>query len=125
MGHAEMKLAVAGFNENALADLRRQLAGEDWSRFHPAERAAFRFARKQAHHPEAISPNDLQLLIDHFGSERTLDVVWWICQSHYMTRIADAFQLPLEQDNVFDGFRPDKRDEETVERVEQLLPESR
>ena len=106
-----MKLAVAGLNENAIADLRKQLAGEDWSRFRPAERAAFLFARKQAHNPEAIAAQDLQSLVDHFGNERAIDVVWWICQTHYMTRIADAFQLPLEQENVFDGFRPEKRTE--------------
>jgi hypothetical protein len=28
-------------------------------------------------------------------------VVWWTARCHYMTRVADAFQLPLERDNVF------------------------
>jgi hypothetical protein len=30
-----------------------------------------------------------------------LDVLWWACRCHYMTRVADAFQLPLEEKNVF------------------------
>ena len=111
MGHTEMKLAVAGLNESTIADLRRRLAGGNWSTFPAAERAAFAFARKQAPSPDAVTPEDFQTLVDHFGSERALDVVWWICQCHYMTRIADAFQLPLENENVFDGFLPEKRAE--------------
>lgn len=30
------------------------------------------------------------------------DVVWWSCRCHYMTRIADSFQPPLEKENVFE-----------------------
>ena len=111
MGHTEMKLAVAGLNENTIADLRRRLADGNWSSFAPAEQAAFAFARKQAPCADAVTPQDFQSLVDQFGSDRALDVVWWICQCHYMTRIADAFQLPLENDNVFDGFLPEKRAE--------------
>ncbi len=33
-----------------------------------------------------------------------MDVLWWVCHCHYMTCVADAFQLPLEPGNVFDGF---------------------
>jgi len=29
-----------------------------------------------------------------------MDVIWWACRCHYMTRVADAFQLPLERENV-------------------------
>ncbi len=35
----------------------------------------------------------------------TLDVIWWACRCHYMTRVADAFQLPLERENVFEFMR--------------------
>jgi alkylhydroperoxidase family enzyme len=108
MGHTEMKLAVAGLSKKAIADLRKRLASGNWASFHPAERVAFAFARKQAHRPDAVTPRDYRQLVDHFGDERAIDVVWWICQCHYMTRIADAFQLPLEQQNVFDGFLPAK-----------------
>jgi hypothetical protein len=101
MGHSEMLLAVAGLNEKAL-DLRtRRLASGDWSSFPPAERAAFAFARKQGREPWRITAADMQGLIDHFGKERALDVLWWACRCHYMTRVADAFQIPLERENVF------------------------
>jgi len=108
MGHTEMVLAVAGLNSDAIADLHRRLAGGDWSAFSPADRAAFAFARKQARDPAAIAAQDWQQLVDHFGDERALEVLWWICRCHYMTRVADAFRLPLENDNVFDGFLPEK-----------------
>lgn len=108
MGHTEMMLAVAGLNDNAITDLHKQLASGDWSAFRAADRAAFSFARKQAHDPGAITEQDWQQLVDHFGEERSIDILWWVCRCHYMTRVADAFQLPLEKENVFDGFRPEK-----------------
>ena len=101
MGHCEMLLAVAGLDHSALEERTRRLATGDWSSFSPADRSAFRFARKQAKQPWSITAEDLHGLVDHFGSERTLDVVWWACRCHYMTRVADAFQIPLERDNVF------------------------
>src|SRR4051794_6135183 len=106
MGHSEMLLAVAGLNKDTLAERTRRLADDDWSSFSPAEQAAFAFARKQARHPAAIDPADLDDLVEHFGQKRALELVWWSCHCHYLTRIADAFQLPLERENVFDGFAP-------------------
>lgn len=101
MGHSQMLLAVAGLDQNALNQRTQRLASGDWSSFPPADRAAFFFARKQAKTPWAITSVDFQRLVDHFGTERALDVVWWACRCHYMTRVADAFQLPLERENVF------------------------
>lgn len=101
-----MLLAVAGLDQNAITDRTRRLARQDWSTFPPSERAAFAFARKQAKAPWSITAEDMHQLVQHFGTERTLDVLWWTCRCHYMTRVADAFQLPLENDNVFEGMMP-------------------
>ena len=101
MGHCEMLLAVAGLDKNAITERTQRLARGDWSSFTPAERAAFAFARKQATTPWTISADDMQGLVRQFGVERALDVVWWACRCHYMTRVADGFQLPLERENVF------------------------
>src|SRR5579884_3880917 len=110
MGHCEMLLAVAGLSETEIAARTGQLARGDWSGFTPAEQAAFAFARKQARAPASMTRADYEMLVRHFGPERALDVLWWSCRCHYMTRVADAFQLPLERDNVFaTGARP--RDE--------------
>ena len=100
-----MLLAVAGLDDNAVAERTSRLAGGDWSAFSPAERAAFAFARKQALSPASITAEDVQGLVRHFGTERALDVIWWACRCHYMTRVADAFQLPLERENVFEFLR--------------------
>jgi hypothetical protein len=104
MGHCEMLLAVAGLDEKEVLERTRRLAEGDWSGFTPAERVAFRFARKQAREPWAITAGDIGELTRHFGPERALDVIWWACRCHYMTRVADGFQLPLERENVFQGF---------------------
>lgn len=96
-----MLLAVAGLDDDAVAKRTRQLAEGDWSTFTPAERAAFAFARKQAKSPASLTRADFADLEKQFGPERALDVVWWACRCHYMTRVADGFQLPLERENVF------------------------
>jgi hypothetical protein len=101
MGHTEMLLAVAGLDKDSLDDRVRRLASGDWSTFPPHDRAAFHFAHKQAKAPWSITAADVDTLIDHFGTERTLDVIWWSSRCHYMTRVADAFQIPLERENAF------------------------
>jgi hypothetical protein len=101
MGHCEMLLAVAGLDADAVTQRTRTLAGGDWSSLPAGDQAAFAFARKQARKPWAVSADDFDGLVRHFGKERALDVVWWACRCHYMTRVADAFQLPLERENVF------------------------
>jgi alkylhydroperoxidase family enzyme len=101
MGHCEMLLAVAGLDQAAITERTRKLAEGDWAFFSPAERAAFAFARKQAKEPWSITAADVDELKRHFGPERALDVIWWACRCHYMTSVADAFQLPLERENVF------------------------
>ena len=101
-----MLLAVAGLDKTALAEQTRRLASSDWSGFTPAERVAFAFARKQAKEPASITSHDVEKLIRHFGPEGALDVIWWACRCHYMSRVADAFQLPLERDNVFADTKP-------------------
>jgi alkylhydroperoxidase family enzyme len=106
MGHCEMLLAVAGLDKKEITERTRKLAEGDWSQFSQADRAAFAFARKLSQEPAALTDEDLRELRAHFGRERMLDVIWWACRCHYMTRVADAFQLPLERENVFEGYSP-------------------
>jgi hypothetical protein len=112
MGHTEMLLAVAGLSKNAVNERILRLAGADWFSFTAAERAAYRFVHKQTLEPAAISDRDVQSLVRCFGSDRALDVIWWSCRCHYMTCVSDAFQLPLERANVFDGFISGADDED-------------
>jgi hypothetical protein len=101
MGHCEMLLAVAGLDQKQLEQRTRLLASRDWDSLPAFDRAAFFFAKKSAKTPWAIDDDDRSRLIAHFGHERALDVIWWNSRCHYMTRVADGFQLPLERENVF------------------------
>jgi hypothetical protein len=103
MGHTEMLLAVAGLDADALEERTRMLASGDWSSLPPSDRAAFFFARKLAKSAAAIDDLDRKNLIAHFGPERAIDVIWQSSWCNYMTRVADAFQLPLERENVFES----------------------
>jgi hypothetical protein len=105
MGHSEMLLAVAGLDANAVAEHTRRLASGDWSFFSLADRLALSFAREHAK-DATVTARELDGLVRTFGKERALDVIWWTCHCHYLTSIASAFELPLERNNVFDGFRP-------------------
>ncbi|SRR5260370_4208705 len=96
-----MLLAVAGLGDEQITERTRRLAEGDWSSFPAPERAAFGFAHQLSRTSPAVSDMDVRQLHEHFGPERALDVIWWLCRCHYMTRVADAFQLPLERENVF------------------------
>ena len=101
MGHCEMLLAVAGMSDDAVKALTRRLAEGDWSDWTAAERHAFLYARKLSLTPAAVGPADVRELARRFGPARAADVVWWASRCHFMTRVADALQLPLETENVF------------------------
>src|SRR5688572_16051969 len=107
MGHTVMLLAVAGLKEFEVQERAAALASGDWSSFTAAERASLFGAHKLTKTPWAVAGSDIQTLIAHFGPERAVDVVWYICWCNYMTRVADAFQIPLERENVF--FNPESK----------------
>jgi alkylhydroperoxidase family enzyme len=100
MGHSEMSLAVAGQTPEQIKERTRRLA-DDWSAFTPAERQAFALACQLSRDPKAVTAADRAALVKTFGAERAVDIIWHASWCNYMTRVADAFQLPLEQENVF------------------------
>jgi alkylhydroperoxidase family enzyme len=101
MGHSEMLLAVAGLSEAEIKQRTQRLSSGDWSAFPPAERIAYRFAYRVTREPAAVTDADVRDLVGTFGPERTADLIWYGGWCNYMTRVADAFQLPLEKENVF------------------------
>lgn len=101
MGHSEMLLAVAGLTQEEIDRRSQWLADGEWSEFPPAERLAFQFARKLTTEPWGVTRADVEALTEVFGRHRALDLVWHVAWGNYMTRVADAFQLPLETTNVF------------------------
>jgi hypothetical protein len=96
-----MLLAVAGLKELPLEERVATLASGDWSSFPSNERAGLFLAHKLTRRPWAVRRADIDMLTAHLGRERALDSVWYVCWCNYMTRVADAFQIPLEPENVF------------------------
>ena len=96
-----MLLAVAGLNELGLQERVSQLASGDWSSFPPHERAGLFFAYKLTRTPWAVGSADIRTLTAYLGQQLALETVWYVCWCNYMTRVADAFQIPLEPENVF------------------------
>jgi hypothetical protein len=101
MGHSEMLLAVAGLPSEAVTDITRRLNSGDWSSFSPAHQLAFRCAWQLSRAPWTFGEAERAGLVAAFGRERATDVIWHVAWANYMTRFADAFQLPLERENVF------------------------
>jgi hypothetical protein len=109
MGHSEMMLAVAGLSQQQIDARVAGLADDRWSAFTPAEQVAFRFARKLSLEPWSVSDDDVATLVATFGRARALDLIWHVAWGNYMIRVADAFQLPLEPENVFLSRKPPPR----------------
>ncbi|HEV3386117.1 MAG TPA: hypothetical protein VG097_14955 [Gemmata sp.] len=96
-----MLLAVAGLKPEEVKTLTKKLATGDWSDFPKAQRTAFALAYKLSKEPAAFTDKDRAALTEVFGRERAIDLIWYVCWCNYMTRVADAFQLPLEKENCF------------------------
>jgi hypothetical protein len=111
MGHTEMGLAVAGLDDAGIKERVTKLASGDWSSFTPAERAGLFFARKLTRTPWSITKADINTLIAHLGPERAVDTIYYACSCNHMTRVADAYQLPLESENVFMFMKPKDQQE--------------
>ena len=103
-----MLLAVAGLSELQVEERVKVLASGDWSSFKPEERVLLSFAKQLSHRPQQMQQADVQLVVRNVGLERTLDWAFHIGWCNFMTRIADAFQIPLEKENIFHGLAPPK-----------------
>jgi alkylhydroperoxidase family enzyme len=108
MGHGNMLLAVAGLRDEEVKERTKKMAAGEWGGFAPAERQAFAFAVKLSRRPAAVTDAEVRDLVQTFGPERAVDVIWYSAWVNFMTRVADCFQFPLERENVFAG-PPDKK----------------
>ena len=86
-----MLLAVAGLKSDEVKALREKLATGDWSSFPLAQRTAFGLAYKLSKDPARVTDADRAALIEVFGRERAVDLIWYVSWCNYMTRVADAF----------------------------------
>lgn len=101
MGHSEMLLAVAGLDSLQIEALTQTLAVGDLSQLPAAEGLAYQWSYRLTKSPQELVARDRDELRRVFGAARATDLVWYISWCNYMTRVADAFQLPLEEENVF------------------------
>jgi alkylhydroperoxidase family enzyme len=111
MGHGNMMLAVAGLKDEEVKNRTKKIALGEWDDFPPAERQAFAFASKLSKSPSEINRADVAELMQSFGPHRAIDIIWYSSWVNYMTRVADAFQLPLERENVFAPPKPPEKSE--------------
>ena len=101
MGHCEMNWEVTGLSKEKIAELSRQLAGNDWSGFSQAEQKALDLARQMTRSPRSITREQVDALRIGFGDQRTFFMLLNISRYNYMTRISNGFQLTLETGNPF------------------------
>src|SRR6478672_4722433 len=111
MGHGKMMLADAGLKDEEVKVRTKKLALGEWEDFPPAERQAFAFASKLSKSPSEVNRDDVADLVQSFGPHRAMDIIWYSSWVNYMTRVADAFQLPLERENVFAQQKPPEKAE--------------
>ena len=96
-----MLLAVAGLKDDEVKALTKKLSTGDWSDFPKPQQTAFALAYRLSKEPAKMTDADRAALVEVFGRERAADLIWYVSWCNYMTRIADAFQLPLEKENAF------------------------
>ena len=95
MGHVVMTSAVAGVPESDVLNI--EIAGyED-----PKRVVAFDFARKVTLRPIDVRKADITALREHFTDKEIVEIVLAVCRYNTMNRLADAFGVPLERENVF------------------------
>ena len=103
MGHSEMLLAVAGLKPDEIETRTdAKLADGDWSEFPPASAWPSGSRDKLTAEPWPIDADGHAAPgRGRSAEQRALDLIWYVAWCNYMTRVADAFQLPLESTNVF------------------------
>lgn len=101
MGHQELKLSIAGLEDDRIAAL-----DGDWSEFSEAERAAFAFAKMLTYRPHAITDADLSGLSEHFSDLQILEMAFSVAGNNSINRWKESIGVPQERDgSLFRSFR--------------------
>lgn len=88
------------FETEADADTFVHAVARDWrsAQLATPDRALCEFAARLTHQQQEMSPNDLQRLRDHgFTDVAIHDATQVIAYFNYITRIADALGVPVEE----------------------------
>jgi len=95
MGHVVMTSELSGVPESAVLRI------DDPSRWDDRQKAVLPFARKMTLDPSGITGADIDALREHLNDPQIVELCLAICRYNTMNRLADAFGVPLERENVF------------------------
>jgi len=90
-----MTSELAGVSEDDV------LRTEEPERLDPMRAAVFAFARKLTREPAAITAEDVAGVRPFLNEPQIVELVLAVCRYNTMNRLADAFGVPLERENVF------------------------
>jgi hypothetical protein len=93
MGHVVMTSELSGVPEHEV--LRIEQAAD------PMRKAIFAFSRKVSREPASVTRADVDALRPYLNDAQIVELVFAICRYNTMNRLADAFGVPLETENVF------------------------
>jgi alkylhydroperoxidase family enzyme len=120
LGHQESKLLSAGMVEDEIAAL-----DSDWSRFTPAEQAAFSLARRLTLEPHRLSDADIDSVRKHYTDLQILEMVLSVAGNNSINRWKEGTGVPQSTGGGGFGRRSDTT--ATAEREEHsyLTPTSK
>jgi Carboxymuconolactone decarboxylase family len=98
MGHQESKLLGAGLKEDQIAAL-----DSDWTRFTPAEQAAFAYARKFTYEPHKLGDADIAALRQHYTDLQILEMSLSMAGNNAINRWKEGVGVPQSENGG--GFR--------------------
>jgi alkylhydroperoxidase family enzyme len=96
LGHQEVKLRSAGLEESRIAAL-----DADWSRFTPAEQAAYVLAKKLTLRPDKLTDADIQAVLKHYQPLQVLEMVSLVARYNATNRWTDSMGIPQEDHREF------------------------
>ena len=95
MGHVVMTSELAGVPESKVLTI------DDPVRWDARQRAVLPFAKKLTLRPAEVDREDIAALRVHLSDKEIVELCLAICRYNTMNRLADAFGVPLERENVF------------------------
>lgn len=93
MGHVVMTSELSGVPEHDVLCIEESTD--------PKRTAIFAFARKVSREPASVTREDVDALRPHLTDPQIVELVFSVCRYGTMNRLADAFGVPLEKENVF------------------------
>lgn len=108
LGHQEVKLRTAGLPESRIAAL-----DSDWSRFTPAEQAAYALARKLTLRPDKLTDADIEAVLKHYEPLQVLEMISLVARYNATNRWTDSLGIPQEEHREFLTETPEEFAEAT------------